>query len=43
VTGRQGRSRKQLLDDLKGKTGHCELKQEALDHTLWTTVFGRGY
>jgi hypothetical protein len=43
VTGRQGRSCKQLLDDLEEKIGHYELKEEALDPTLWKTGFGRGY
>ena len=40
---KQGRRRKQLLDGLKETTGYCELKEEALDHTLWRTGFGRGY
>jgi hypothetical protein len=31
VTGRRGRKRKQLLDDLKERRGYCKLKQEALD------------
>jgi hypothetical protein len=30
-TGRRGRRRKQLLDDLKEKRRHCKLKEEALD------------
>jgi hypothetical protein len=42
-TGRRGNRRKQLLDDLKEKRGYCELKQEALDLTVWRTRFGRGY
>jgi hypothetical protein len=40
VTGRRGRASKQLLDDLKEKRGY--LKDEALDHTVWLTRFGRG-
>jgi len=24
------------------KTGYCNLKAEALDHTLWRTHFGKG-
>jgi hypothetical protein len=43
VTGRRGRRRKQLLDDLKEKRRYCKLKEEALDRTLWRTRFGRGY
>jgi hypothetical protein len=42
VTGRIGRRRKQLLDDLKEKRGYCTLKEEVLDHTVWRTRFGRG-
>jgi hypothetical protein len=33
-TGRRGRRRKQLLDDLKEKRGYWKLKEEALDRTL---------
>jgi hypothetical protein len=43
VTGRRGRKRKQLLDDLKETRGHCKLKEEALDRTVWRTGFGSGY
>jgi hypothetical protein len=43
ITGRRGRRRKQLLDDLKEKKRYCKLKEEALDRTLWRTRFGRGY
>jgi hypothetical protein len=43
MTGRRGRIRKQLLDDLKEKRRYCKLKEEALDRTLWRTHFGRGY
>jgi hypothetical protein len=43
VTGRRGRRRKQLLDNLK-ETRRCwKLKEEALDRTMWRTRFGRGY
>ena len=34
---------KQLQDDLKEKRGYWQLKEEALDHTLWKTCFGRCY
>jgi hypothetical protein len=43
VTGRRGRRRKQLLDDLKEKRGYCNFKEEALHRTLWRTRFGRSY
>ena len=42
-TGRQGRRRKQLLDDLKETRQHWKLEDEGLDRTLWRTHFGRGY
>ena len=42
VTGRRGRRCKQLLDDLKGKTGYWKLKSEALARTQRKTRFGRG-
>jgi len=42
VTGRQGRRRKQLLEDLKEKRKYCKPKQEALDRTLWRTRFRTG-
>jgi hypothetical protein len=41
VTGRRGRRRKQLLDDLKEKRSYWKLKEEALDRTVWRTRFGR--
>ena len=43
VTRRQGRRRKKLLDDLKDRKGYCELKEEALDHTMWRNRFARGF
>jgi hypothetical protein len=43
VKGRRGRRCKQVLEDLKERRGHCKLKEEALDQTLWKTRFGRGY
>jgi hypothetical protein len=43
MTGRRGRRRKQLLYDLKEKRRYWKLKEEALDHILWRTRFGRGY
>jgi hypothetical protein len=43
ITGRRGRRRKHLLDDLKEKRRYWKLKEEALDRTLWGTGFRRGY
>jgi hypothetical protein len=43
MSGRRGRRRKQLLDDLKEKKRYWKLKEEALDRTLWRTRFERGY
>ena len=39
VTGRRGRRRRNLLDDLKERRGYCHLKEEALDRTLYRTRF----
>ena len=43
VTGRQGRRRKKLLDDLKERRGYSHFKKEALDRTMWRARFGRGF
>jgi hypothetical protein len=43
VTGRLGRRRRKLLDDLKERKGYCHLKEEALDRTIWRVRFGRGF
>ena len=43
VTGRRGRRRKKLLDDLKERRGYSRLKEEALDRTKWRAGFGRGF
>jgi hypothetical protein len=43
MTGRRGRRRMQLLDDLTENRRYWKLKEEALDRTLWRTGFGRGY
>jgi hypothetical protein len=34
VTGRRGRRRRKLLDDLKERSGYYHLKEEALDRTM---------
>ena len=43
VTGRRGRRRRKLLDDLKERRGYTHLKEEALDRTMWKARFGRGF
>jgi len=43
VTGRRGRRRRKLLDDLKERRGYSHLKEEALDRTMWIAGFGRGF
>jgi hypothetical protein len=43
MTGRRGRRRTHLLDDLKEKRRYWKFKEEALDLNLWRTRFGRGY
>jgi hypothetical protein len=43
VTGRLGRRRRKLLDDLEERRGYCHLKLEALDRTVWRAGFGRGF
>jgi hypothetical protein len=40
LTGRQGRRRGKLLDDLKERRGYSHLKEEALDRTIWRARFG---
>ena len=34
MTGRQGRRRRKLLDDLNERRGYSHLKEEALDRTM---------
>jgi hypothetical protein len=43
VTGRRGRRRKQLLNDLKEIGEYWKLQEELLAHPLWTTRHGRDY
>jgi hypothetical protein len=43
VTGRRGRKRRKLLDDLKERRGYSYLKEEALDRSMWRAVFGREF
>jgi hypothetical protein len=40
LTGRRGRRRKQILDDLEEKRGYWNLNEEALDpHSLWKRLW----
>jgi len=43
VTGRQGRRRRKLLDDLKERRGYSHLKEKSLGRTMWRARFGRGF
>jgi hypothetical protein len=43
VTGRRGRRRRKLLDDLKERRRYSHLKEEALDRTMWRNRFGGGF
>ena len=43
MTRRRGRRRKKLLDDLKDRRRYCQLKEEALDRTMWRNRFGRSF
>ena len=42
VTERRGRKRRKLLDNLKERRGYSQLKEEALDRTMWRARFGKG-
>ena len=43
LTGRRGRRRKQLLNDLKETKRHCKSKKDALARLLWRSRFARSY
>ena len=43
MTGRRGRKRGKLLDELKERRGYSQLKEEALDRTMWRARFGNGF
>jgi hypothetical protein len=43
MTGRRGRRRKKLLDDLKERRVYSHLKEESLYRTMWAARFGRGF
>jgi hypothetical protein len=42
MTGKRGRKRKQVLDNLKERRGYWKLKEEALDRTVSRIRFGGG-
>jgi hypothetical protein len=42
ATGRRRRCKK-LLDDLKERREYSQLKEEALDHTMFRAHFGIGF
>jgi len=39
VTGRRGRRRRKVLDNIKERRGYSHLKEEALDRTMWRARF----
>jgi hypothetical protein len=41
VTGRRGRRRRKLLDDLKERRGYSHMKEKALDRSVWRDHLGR--
>jgi hypothetical protein len=43
VTGRRGRRRRKVLDDLKERRGYSHLMEEVLDRTMWTAGFRRSF
>jgi hypothetical protein len=43
LRGRRGRRRRKLLDNVKERRVYSNLKQEALDRTMWRARFGRGF
>ena len=43
MTGRRRRRRRKLLDELKETRRYSQLKEEALDRTMWKARFERGF
>jgi hypothetical protein len=41
VTGRRGRRRRKLQDDLRDRRGYSHLKEEDLARIMWRARFGR--
>ena len=40
---RRGRRRRKLLDELKDRRGYSQLKEAALDQTMWRNRFRGGF
>ena len=43
MTGRRGRRRRKLLEDLRERRGYCHLMEDAVDCTMWRARFGRSF
>jgi hypothetical protein len=43
VTGRRGRRRRELLNDLKERKGYSHLNEKALDRATWRAGFGTAF
>jgi hypothetical protein len=43
VTGRRGKIRRKLLDDLQERRGSSHPKEEVLDRTMLRACFGRSF
>jgi hypothetical protein len=43
VTGRRGRRRRKLLENLKERRGYSHSNDGALDRTMWRACFGRAF
>jgi hypothetical protein len=43
VTGRRGRRRRKLLNDIKERREYSHLKEKAVDRTTWRARFGKGF
>ena len=41
MTGRGGRRRRQLLDEIKDRRGYCKLREKALDNTAERSLLKR--
>jgi hypothetical protein len=43
VTGRRGRRRRKLLDDVEERRGYSHLKEEVIDQAMWRSCYRRGF
>ena len=43
MTGRRGRRRRKLLDDVEERRGYSHFKEEVLDRSMWRARFGIGF